>query len=220
MGKKFLMLVVFLVVSWLALELNYANMVNSSNPYIYNMVEKIPQRDVALLLGTNKYLKDNSENTFYTYRIDATAKLYHEKKIKWIIVSGDNAKKGYNEPKQMRDDLINKGVPSSVITLDYAGFRTLDSIVRAKEVFGVSSYTIISQRFHLQRAIYLAQQKGIDAIGFEANNPSYSQFRMKMRELGARAKAFIDILIGVEPRFYGKEKLNGLDINITKSNLT
>jgi SanA protein len=144
--------------------------------------------------------------------MDAAAALFKAGKVKAIIVSGDNGSKGYDEPTMMRDDLIARGVPMEYITLDYAGFRTLDSIVRAEAIFDLEDYIIVSQKFHLERAIYIAHQKGQKVIGFSAKafeNTIWAK-RMQHRELLARAKAFLDLkILGKEPKFYGrKERVN------------
>ena len=167
----------------------------------------IPKRSVALLLGTAKYVRRGKINYFYKYRIDAAVKLYQDGKIKAILVSGDNATRYYNEPKTMRADLIKRGVPKDKIYLDFAGFRTLDSVMRAKEIFDVKKVTIITQKFHLERAIFLANANGIDAIGYEAKSlpNTKAAFRMKLREYLARVKAFLDIyVLHTTPKFFGK----------------
>ena len=143
--------------------------------------------------------------------MDATVALFNAKKIKAIVVSGDNGSKDYDEPTTMRDDLVARGIPSKYITIDYAGFRTLDSIVRAEAIFDLKDYIIVSQQFHLERAIYLAHAKGQKVIGFVAKDFKNTIWAKKMehRELLARAKAFFDVHLGVEPRFYGeKVKVN------------
>ena len=164
---------------------------------IYSDISKLPSKEVALVLGTTKYVKKGKINYFYKYRIDAGAKLFKHKKAKTILVSGDNSSRYYNEPVRMKKDLIRAGVPESAIVLDYAGVRTFDSIVRAKEVFGVDDYIIVTQPFHLKRALFIAKKKGIKAIGFPAKQKdrTIAQYRMFAREILARAKAFLDIYI-------------------------
>ena len=131
-------------------------------------------------------------------------------KVKAIVVSGDNGRKSYDKPTQMRDDLVKAGVPSKYIQLDYAGFRTLDSIVRAKAIFDLEDYIIVSQKFHLERAIYIAHAKEQKVLGFVAKDFSNTIWakRMRRRELLARIKAVLDVdILGVEPKFYGKKVL-------------
>lgn len=176
----------------------------------YTEVTAIPHNDVGLLLGTSPKLKNGNNNLYFDYRILAAAELYKARKIRYILISGDNRKKDYNEPEEMKKALIQKGVPESAIYLDYAGFRTLDSVVRAKEVFGQSRITIISQRFHNERAIYLAEQNGIDAIGYNAQDVNtYAGIKTNARELLARVKMFIDLAIDKQPHFLGEKIVIG-----------
>jgi SanA protein len=197
----------------LYLWINYNNdkMAEEASPLLYSDISKVPTKNVALVLGTTKFLKGGRRNYFYKYRMDATVALFNAKKIKAIVVSGDNGSKDYDEPTTMRDDLVARGIPSKYITIDYAGFRTLDSIVRAEAIFDLKDYIIVSQQFHLERAIYLAHAKGQKVIGFVAKdfkNTIWAK-RMEHRELLARVKAFFDVHLGVEPRFYGeKVKVN------------
>lgn len=172
----------------------------------YENVSQIPARRVGLLLGTNPKGRTGAPNPYYTARINATAELYRSGKILRILISGANPSEAYNEPEQMKADLMAQGVPDSVIYLDYAGLRTLDSIVRAKEIFGLHVFTIISQQFHNERALYLSRAEGIDAIAFNAGDfqNRWWQLRMKCREYLARTKAHIDLLIGLQPHFLGK----------------
>lgn len=169
-------------------------------------VEAIAHNKVGMVLGTSKFLTNGRENLYFTYRIQAAAELYHNRKIDFILVSGDNGSKYYDEPTQFKKALIEQGIPEEVIYLDYAGFRTLDSVVRAKKVFGQSSLTIISQKFHNERAIYLAEKNGITAIGFNAQDVTVKYgFKTRIREYLARTKAIIDVLLGVDPKFLGEE---------------
>ena len=155
-----------------------------------------------ILLLKHSYNTSYQEN--HEYFIIKIGKKEH--KIKYIIVSGDNMKRGYNEPVLMRTDLMKEGIDSSVIFLDYAGFRTFDSVVRSKEVFGQKAITIISQKFHNERAVFLASREGITAVGFNAKdvNPKYGQ-KTNIREKLARVKVFIDIFLRTDPKFLGKK---------------
>ncbi|MFC0605994.1 SanA/YdcF family protein [Winogradskyella pulchriflava] len=168
---------------------------------VYYDVNSIPKNKVGLLLGTGKYAASGNINLFYKYRIDATIKLYKAGKIEYILVSGDNSRKDYDEPSDFKNDLIAKGIPEEKIFLDYAGFRTLDSVVRAKEIFGQTSLTFISQKFHNQRAIYIANHFGIEAVGFNARDVYKSHFR----EYLARSKASLDLVFNVQPKFLGEK---------------
>ena len=165
--------------------------------------KELPSTQTVLLLGTNKSLRDREgTNLYYTYRIDAVANLYKQGKVKRIIISGDNGHKGYNEPLDMQQSLIRKGVPASLIELDYAGFRTLDSIVRLKGHFKVKKALIVSQRFHVERALLLAWLYEVDALGYPAEGSMTPA--MAARELLAKPKALLDVFVfNMQPR-YGK----------------
>ena len=172
--------------------------------HIYDSVEDIPKNKVGLLLGTIKFLSNGNINLYYTYRINATVALYKAKKIDFVLISGDNGNTNYDEPTTFKKDLIAKGIPEHKIFLDYAGFRTLDSVIRAKAVFGQDSITIISQQFHNERAIYLSKHNDIKAVAFNAKDVSGRYgLKVQLREYLARAKASIDVLFNVEPKFLG-----------------
>lgn len=142
----------------------------SSSPRQYCDVSKIPYNRVGLVLGTNPFVPSGNMNYYFKYRIDACERLYKAGKVSKILVSGDNHSKDYDEPSCMKHALMERGIPESDIVLDYAGFRTFDSVVRCKKVFGQERVTIISQGYHNARAIYLAKSSGIDAIGYDAKD--------------------------------------------------
>jgi len=178
--------------------------INNAKGKIYTSIKEIPKNKVGLLLGTAKYLSNGRVNLYYQYRINATIELYRNNKIEFIIISGDNGSKTYDEPTTFKNDLIKAGIPEKNIFLDYAGFRTLDSVVRAKEIFGQKSITIISQQFHNERAIYLAKHFKIKAIGYNAKTISGKYgLKVKLREYLARVKVFVDVLFNVQPKFLG-----------------
>ena len=169
---------------------------------LYDDLNLVPACEVGLLLGTNPYLKNGLPNKYFLYRIEAAVQLYQAKKIQYILVSGDNHRNDYNEPEEMKKALIKKGIPESSILMDYAGFRTLDSVVRAKTVFGKERFMIISQRFHNERALYLAQYNHIEAVGFNAQDvTAYYGLKTRVREYLARLKLFIDLWFEVNPKF-------------------
>lgn len=167
---------------------------------IYRNADLLPKNSVGLLLGTTPSV-NGVNNIFFSTRIEAAKTLFERGKIEHILVSGDNSTKAYNEPEAMRKALVKAGIPESAITLDYAGFRTLDSVVRAKEIFWQGSgFTIISQPFHVERALFLAEANNIEAIGFGAANVSLSiGIRTYIREVWARWKAIVDTILGTEP---------------------
>jgi len=199
--------ILLLIGGYYGLVYNYNMMAKDAKEYIYDDIKTIPKKRAALVLGCSKYLSGGNINYFYKYRIEAAAKLFKAGKVDAIVVSGDNGKKGYDEPTQMRDDLIKLDIPARYIRRDYAGFRTLDSIVRADAIFKLKNYTIVSQSFHLERAIYIAHSKGYSVVGFSAKDFKNTVWakRMRQRELLARFKAWLDInIFRVEPKFYGK----------------
>ncbi|MFT6715887.1 MAG: SanA protein [Saprospiraceae bacterium] len=173
---------------------------------LYDKKKNIPSNDVGLLLGTGKYLKSGSVNLYYQYRITAAVRLYKAGKIKFILVSGDNGTEDYDEPSDILNDLVASGIPENKIFLDYAGFRTLDSVVRSKKIFGQTSITIISQKFHNERAVMIAKFKGISAVGYNAKDVSHRYgFKTQIREYFARVKMFIDIITFKSPKFLGSK---------------
>lgn len=173
---------------------------------LFTDTKAIPYNKVGLLLGTSKTLANGYPNLYYTYRIDAAARLLREGKIKYLVISGDNGRKEYSEPEDMRADLMAAGIDSAVIFLDHAGFRTFDSVVRLKEIFSQDSVTIISQQFHNERALYMARKEGIDAVAFNAADVSAKYgFRVQLREKLARVKVFVDYWFGTKPKFLGKK---------------
>jgi len=178
---------------------------------IFDTIESVPHRNVALVLGTSRKLSDGSPNPFFNNRIETAYQLYKNGKADHIIVSGDNRSKYYNEPAEMRKALIAKGVPSNDITLDFAGLRTLDSIVRCKEIFDQESITIITQSFHSYRALFISQYYAMDAIVMVADEPEALQSaKVIVREVLARPLAVLDLyLLNTAPRHLGeKEELN------------
>jgi SanA protein len=179
---------------------------NSTKNFVYDNPKNIPYNEVGLLLGTSKFLKNGRINEYWKNRIDATFELYKLKKIKFVIISGDNGKSTYDEPTDMKKELVKLGIPASAIFLDYAGFRTFDSMIRAQKIFSQQSFTVISQRFHNERAIYIGQHYGIKAIGYNAKDVAANKgFKTNLREIFARVKLFIDFVIDKQPKFLGEK---------------
>lgn len=177
----------------------------SAGKVFYN-TEGISINKTGLLLGTGKFLNNGYENPYYTYRIRAANELLKSGKIKYLIISGDNSQKNYNEPEMMKQDLIKLGIDSTKLYLDFAGFRTFDSIIRAKEIFGQDSITIISQAWHNERAIFIAEKEGIAAIGFNAKDVNKrAGLKTQIREKLARVKVYFDYLFNTKPKFLGEK---------------
>ena len=172
----------------------------------YYKTRHIPHRRVGLLLGTGRVVSTGQMNLYYLYRIRATVALFKAHKIDLILISGDNSRKDYDEPSMMKTDLMAQGIPEERIHLDYAGFRTLDSMVRCKEIFGQNKVTVISQHYHNERAIYIAHKKGIDAIGFNAIDVGGSYgIKNHTREKLARVKMILDLLLNKQPKYLGEK---------------
>lgn len=197
--KSSLFLLFFLFISVVALW--YANdlITEAAKGRNYNQATEIPPMKVGLLLGT-------APNQFFYNRIDATVELFRLGKIKNLVISGDNSRIGYDEPTYMKMELIKRGIDSTKIYLDYAGFRTFDSMVRVKEIFGQDSILVISQKFHNERAIYIAGKLNIYAIGFNAKDVSKRYgTKTAIREKFARVKVLVDFIFNVQPKFLGEK---------------
>lgn len=206
--KRFFKWLCFLVLlCFLSLLLCNSWINRSTVSQLYTDSSAIPARKVGLVLGASKNTIRGTNNMYFTYRMQAAYELYKTGKVQYLLLSGDNHTEGYDEPTDMRDALIKLGVPDSCIVLDYAGFRTLDSVVRCKEVFGEDSITIISQEFHNQRAVFIANKSGVHAIAFNAQevNKNYS-LKTRIREYFARVKCVLDIyILHTDPKFLGEK---------------
>jgi SanA protein len=181
--------------------------VNSTKAQIFNDLNKISSRKVGLVLGTSRLNRYGKPNLFFKYRIEAAVMLFNAGKIKHIIVSGDNSTSYYDESTDMHDALVEAGIPDSCITLDFAGFRTLDSVVRCLKVFGQNEIIIISQEFHNQRALFIANHYKMNALAFSTKDvPASYSIRTAVREYFAKCKAVIDLyLLNKQPHFLGEE---------------
>jgi SanA protein len=207
MWRKFLLAIAALLVLC-AVSLFVARLMVSraARDRTYTDVSSVPHRHVGLVLGCPKKVAGGWPNPFFENRIAAAADLYFHNKVDYLVVSGDNHVQSYDEPVDMKNALVEKGVPPDRVYLDYAGFRTLDSVVRVKEIFGQDNVTIVSQNFHNQRAIFLANHHGVDAIGFDALDvaPQYA-LKTELREQFARVKAVLDVyLFHKQPHFLGQ----------------
>lgn len=171
----------------------------------FDTPDELPARKLAVVLGTAKYRVSGGVNLYYRHRIEAAAELYHSGKVEFLLISGDNSVKEYDEPTTIKRDLVKMGVPAERIFLDYAGFRTLDSMVRCKEVFGETNVIVVSQRFHNERALYIAQHIGVDAVGLNARDVD-ARYGLKtnLREKFARTRMWLDLhILNTKPKFLG-----------------
>lgn len=180
--------------------------ISSFTTQTYDSIKEIPYNKVGLLLGTSPTIAPGQDNLYFSYRIMAAAELYKAGKIKYILVSGDNRHDSYNEPRMMYKALIKQGVPADSIVMDFAGINTLNSVVRAKEVFLLKDVTVISQPWHNERALFIANSFSINAVGFNASEPDgFGTFKVKLREIAARIKCVLDIYIfDTQPHFLGE----------------
>lgn len=169
------------------------------------VLSEVPHHEVAVVLGCAEYLRNGRLNLFFQYRVNAAAELYHAGKCDLFIVSGDHGRKEYNEPAAMRKALVKRGVPNEIIVSDFAGFRTLDSVVRAKEVFSCQKFIVVSQEFHNERAIFIGQNRGTAITGYNAKDvPKRCTWKTIVREKLARTRTALDLFITqTEPKFTG-----------------
>lgn len=165
----------------------------------------VPETDVAIVLGTAPRLS-SGPNRFFEARMNTAAELWRERKARRFLVSGDHGKNNYDEVTAMRDALVARGVPAKAITLDHAGFRTLDSMERARKVFGVKKAVVVTDDWHLPRALFLARSAGLDAEGacFESI-PWQVSIKTRAREWFSRVKAIADVyVLGTKPKYLGE----------------
>lgn len=196
----------------LALVLFNIWVVGRSSARVTSDTASVPKAPVALVMGTSRRLANGSTNAFWKGRMDAAAALYKAGKVSKILVSGDNRSSDYNEPRDMRDGLVQRGVPVGVITLDYAGLRTLDSVIRAHEIFGVTDCVIVTDDFHLPRSLWLADRRGLNATGFCGKSlPWKVSGKARVREWLARINAGLEEwVLGTGAKHYGeREALEG-----------
>lgn len=201
-GLSFLIIFVLASNLWVVL---------STRSKVLDDQQQLQKGRVALVLGTSHRMISGVPNPFFANRIATAAELYRNGKVSHFILSGDNRTRYYNEPMEMKRALMKQGVPPSAITLDHAGLRTLDSIVRCKEIFGQSTIIIITQPFHSYRALFISNYYHMDAVALVAQEPTQEiAAQVYLREYVARAKAILDLyILGTEPSHLGeKEPLN------------
>ena len=172
---------------------------------IYENIDNVPKCKVGVVLGCSKYLRNGRPNLYFQQRIQAAKELYFCGQVKFLLVSGDNSTKYYDEPTTMKNDLVQLGVPENKIYCDYAGLSTLDSVIRAKEVFKENRFVVISQDFHVRRAVYIGIAHNIDLIGYSSGSISgVGSVRTELRECLARVKTIMDVtFLERKPKFMG-----------------
>jgi SanA protein len=170
--------------------------VSTTSGKVYENQTQLPDHRMALVLGTSSKSVGGGPNPYFEKRMETAADLFRNGKIDHFILSGDNRSRYYNEPMQMRSALVEKGVPATSITLDYAGLRTLDSIIRCKQIFGQDKITIITQPFHSYRALFISDYYDIDAVAMVAAEPNFeNSVKVRLREYLARTKAVLDLYL-------------------------
>jgi len=183
-----------------------ATVTSSASGRTFYHISSLPQTKTGLLLGTSKYAPNGRVNLYFKNRINATVELFKSNKIQYVVVSGDNSRKTYDEPNNMKAELVKNGIDSNKVYLDYAGFRTFDSIIRLKKIFGQDTAIIVSQKFHNERAIYIANNLGMKLYGYNAKDVGkYYGFKTIVREKFARVKVILDFIFGTEPKFLGEK---------------
>ncbi|MEV6662997.1 vancomycin high temperature exclusion protein [Streptomyces nigra] len=170
----------------------------------------VPRTDVAVVFGAG--LWDGEPSPYLAHRLDTAARLYRAGRIEVVLVTGDNSRKDYDEPDAMRAYLVRHGVPDARIVSDYAGFDTWDSCVRAKRIFGVDEAVLISQDFHIRRAVALCQEAGVTSYGVGvAARHDVTWYYGGVRELFAAGKAALDAVVEPDPRFLGRRETGVAD---------
>ena len=203
-GKWVRWSLVLLLLLMIVITVGEKRILDHSRERLTGDISVLRHNEVGVVFGTAAGSRGGARNKFFVNRINAAAAIYHAGKVDHLLLSGDNGTLSYNEPMAMRKALMAAGVDSTDITLDFAGFSTFDTVVRAKKVFGLDHYTVISQRFQNERALWIARAFGVDAIGFDAAAVTeYGSAYTWLRERGARIKMWIDLFIGKEPHFLG-----------------
>lgn len=201
-----ILIILFFVISVIV----YFYISNYSKPFIYSDIDSLPNNKAALVLGTSPVTASGHTSLFFKTRMEAAKKIIDSDKTDYIIVSGDNKTVSYNEPKYMRNYLLKLGINNNAIISDYAGRRTLDSVLRSSEIFKQNKITIVSQKFHNERAVFIARKNGIDAVAYNADYP-YKKYEENiwintktfLRELLARDLAVYDFLTDKKPAILG-----------------
>jgi SanA protein len=185
---------------------------SASEPFAADRPETAQTAEVALVLGAAPFLDDGRPNRFFEHRLDAAADLHRAGKVKFLLVSGDSVHPSYDETTAMKRGLVKRGVPAEVVYRDPAGVRTLDSVLRARDLYGMRRMVIVSQDFHVRRAVWLAREHGIEAFGLDAQGVSpFDALDSWARQFPSALKAVLDIWTGSVARYRGKPVRIGVD---------
>ncbi len=194
----FAMMLIFAV----GIDINFS-MFQQTGAYIYSDLGKVPAKPVVMVLGAKVYTDDKMSSILLD-RVQTALEIYKAGKAQKILLSGDHGTKTYDEVNTMKDYLLDHGVLAQDIFLDHAGFDTYDSFYRARDVFEVKSMIVVTQAFHMSRAVYIGNSLGVDTVGFVADKQRYqSEFMNNFRESFARVKAFFDVKFHALPKFLG-----------------
>ncbi|MES1942773.1 sanA protein [Salinisphaera sp. PC39] len=182
--------------------------IGAAREHVYDDIQRLPVNEVGLVLGTSPYTRRGNRNLLFRHRMRAAAELYDAGKVRHLLLSGANPDETYNEPRKMYQALVALGVPPEAMTFDFAGFRTLDSVVRAREIFGLERVTVISQRFHNYRAVFIARRRGLEAVAYTRPEEDPRQpLRTEAREYLARGKAVLDLFVLFKrPKYLGERR--------------
>jgi SanA protein len=185
---------------------------SASEPFAADRTETAQSAEVALVLGAAPFLDDGRPNRFFEHRLDAAANLHRAGKVKFLLVSGDSVHPSYDETTAMKRGLVKRGVPAEAVYRDPAGVRTLDSVLRARDLYGLRRMVIVSQDFHVRRAVWLARQHGVEAYGLDAQGVSpFDALDSWARQFPSALKAVLDIWTGSVARYRGKPVRIGVD---------
>lgn len=208
-SKKLRTVVIALIISVVSLTSFsfYAKnkIADSTTELVYDGIQSVPSSQTVLILGS-KVFSDGRLSHVLQDRVLTALELYENGKVEKFLVSGDHGKKNYDEVNAVRKFLLSKGVKAEDIFLDHAGFDTYDSFYRARDIFKVNSMIVVTQEFHLPRALYIGKSLGLDVHGLKADKRVYkANVYNNIRELFSSSKAYLEVALNVKPKFLGEE---------------
>lgn len=215
--KKFRTLIALIVGLGIIILLTPAYVKYVSRDEIFTNIENVEAKEFAIVLGAG-INENGTPGAYLQKRLDDAVTLYANNKVKKILLTGDNGNTAHDEISVMNNYLSTKGIPQSTIFADYAGFDTYSSMERADKIFNIKNAIIVSQYYHLPRSIYIANNKGISAVGY-ASNSRYGHRIYKIREWFATAKSVVDCFVGRKAKFYGKKVDTNGESNIELNQL-